>query len=424
MRPLPPPAADDNVQERIRGLRRMRMVATGLLLGVTLLFAATYGFEEIFFTDHLPLGLGLLRAFAEAAMVGAIADWFAVVALFRHPFGIPIPHTAVIPRKHARIAAAIGRFVAENLLASSAMAQRLEELDPSGRLAAWLDDPQTATMIAHRIATALPPVLETIGEDRLRGTIGTALRRGIDMIITPSRMAGVLSFAASQNYHHSLLNVALDAVQDFVGRHESYIRAKVADRCGEWMPVWVENRLADSVITGIDEALAELRKPDHPQRQEIDQSLYLFIAQMAESPEFILRLDDIKGQIMDDPAIETYLSQIWTSLYAHLAGETATLETIVLQTLQDMSHRLKTDRRLRHSFNRWLRDALERLIVPRRDFIGALIADLIMRWRTETLVDRLESHVGQDLQYIRINGTIVGGTAGVLIHLIVAAAGR
>ena len=415
------PIDTDDIGGRTEGMRRMHRIAGGLLLAMTLIFTATFAVESFFFPTRLPLSLELLRAFSEAAMVGAIADWFAVVALFRHPFGIAIPHTAVIPRKHARIAANIGRFVAQNLLASTAMAQRLEELDPAGRLALWLDRSENSTMIASRLAGILPPALESIGQSRLRGVAGRALRLGIDIIITPPRMAGVLSFAANQNYHQSLLDLALDAVRDFVGRHESFIRGKVSERCGEWIPLWVENKIADSIVGGIGESLDELRKPDHPQRREIDDSLYRFIGQMADSPEFILRLDEIKAQILADPAIETYMEHIWEDFYDQMAGDVSAVETMVLQVLQTLSTRLKTDSQLRNSINHWLRKTIERIMIPRREFIGKIITDLIVRWRTETLVDLLESHVGQDLQYIRINGTIVGGTAGLLIQSIVAA---
>lgn len=411
------PATDDDLIVRLKGIRRMRLLATGLLLAVTAVFVATF-FIHRAFPEFPPLWSEMIRAFAEAAMVGAIADWFAVVALFRHPFGIPIPHTAVIPRKHARIATGIGRFVAQNLLASTAMAQRLEELDPAGRAAGWLAQSKTSALIARRMADTLPPILETIGQDRLRGAVGGALRKGLDIIITPSRMAGMLAFAANQNYHQSLLDLALDSVHDFVGRHETFIRAKVSERCGEWMPLWVENRLADGVIEGIADALSELRKQDHPQRREIDISVHSFIEQMAVSPEFEQRLETLKGQILDDPAIESYLQQSWGGLYATLADDSSTLEGIILQTVQGLAQRLQDDANLRRSVNHWLREAVEKLLIPRREAIGTIIADLIMRWRTEALVDRLESHVGQDLQYIRINGTIVGGLAGVAIHLI------
>ena len=411
------PASDDDLIIRMAGIRRMQWLATGLLVVVALVFWFTFYINPIF-PDFPASWVLVLRAFAEAAMVGAIADWFAVVALFRHPFGIPIPHTAVIPRKHARIAAGIGRFVAQNLLASTAMAQRLEELDPAGKAARWLAQPKTSALIARRMAETLPPILDSIGQDRLRGAIGGALRKGLDVIITPARMAGILSFAANQNYHQSLLDVALDSVRDFVARHESFIRGKVSERCGEWMPVWVENRLADGVIDGIADALSELRKQDHPQRREIDASVHDFIQKMSCSTEFEQRLETIKSQILDDPAIESYLQQTWGGLYATLADDSATLEDIILQTVDGLSQRLESDGHLRNSVNHWLRDAMERLVIPKRDAIGALIADLIMRWRTEALVDRLESHVGQDLQYIRINGTIVGGLAGVAIHVL------
>ena len=416
-----PPSEDVSIAQRQHDIKRMQRNATLLLVAVTLIFLATFAIQSAFFPQGAPWPLLLLRAFADAAMIGGIADWFAVVALFRHPLGLPIPHTAIIPRKHARIAATIGKFVADNLLASTALAQRLEELNPAKRLATWLQHEQTIALIANRTARFLPPTLETIGENRLRNSVGTALRKGIDTAITPHRLSSILSFATSQRYHQSLLDMALRATHDFINQHQDYIRARVSERCGEWVPLWVENKLANSVIDGIDGALNELANPNHPQRTEIDAKLHLYIQQMGASPEFQEQLAAMKLQLLDDPAIESYLVQAWDDVYAQLSQGSDYLESLIAQLLTDLAYRLNTDPMLQQSLNSWLRHTLEKVLLPQREFIGSLITDLINRWRTQSLVDRLENHVGQDLQYIRINGTLVGGLAGTLIQALLLA---
>ncbi len=401
-----------------KGLRRMRAYASALLALSTVVFAfAEWG------RDRWPW-LAPLRAFAEAAMVGGVADWFAVTALFRHPFGLPIPHTAVIPRNHGRIAAAIGRFVAGNLLASQALAQRLEELDTAGRLGRWLARPDTAAALATRIAGSLPPIVLTIGEQRWRDTIGVGLRKAVDTVITAPRMAEILSYMVGHGYHHAILDHLVGEARSFVAGNRKFIRAKVAKECPEWLPLWVETQIAQSVTHGIDGSLAELTAHDHPWRQKFETFVSGTIDKLATSHEFAGRVDDIKGQILDDPAVDGYLRQVGADAYTRLIEGEASIQTMIEHTLREAGQRLEHDTVMRAALNRWLRDATEALLVPRREMIGALITDLVLRWRTEVLIEKLESHVGKDLQYIRINGTVVGGLVGLLIYAVTTLAGR
>ncbi|HIJ63840.1 MAG TPA: DUF445 domain-containing protein [Rhodospirillaceae bacterium] len=401
-----------------KGLTRMRAVAGGLLALSALVFAFTLWGQE-----RWPW-LAPLRAFAEAALVGGIADWFAVTALFRHPLGIPVPHTAVIPRNHGRIAGAIGRFVAGNLLASQAMAQRLEELDTAGRLGRWLATPATTTAIAARIAGSLPPVIHTIGEQKWRDAIGGGLHKVVDLVITASRMGGALSYLVGHGYHHTVFNFLAGEGKDFIAGNRPFIRAKVASECPEWLPLWVEERISEGLARGIETALAELQAPDHPWKARFELFLQETIDKLATSEDFAQRIDDIKARILDDADVDAYLRRIGADAYAGLSGGGGAIEKMVRQGLADFADRLEHDPGLRAAMNRWLRDAAEALLVPRRDFIGSLITDLIMRWRTDVLTARLEAHVGKDLQYIRINGTVVGGLVGLLIYAATTLAGR
>lgn len=390
-------------------MARMRRIATLMLAMMTVLFAAAALYEW-----RWPW-LGPVRAFAEAAMIGGIADWFAVVALFRHPLGIPIPHTAVIPRSHKRIATAMGRFVAGNFLASEAMASRLEELDLAGRLGAWLSHSENIDKVVARAGGFLPPILESIGEERLRAVAGTSARRMLEATVTAPRMASVLSFAVTRGYHHALLDQALDAVRGFLARNRTFVRARVAAKCGEWMPLWVEKKLADAIVGGMEESLVELNSPLHPWRSQFETAIHSTIDRLATAPDFAERVETMKRQILDDVAVESHLDPIWSEIRDRLATDGT---RILRQALVALAERLETDDELRESVNRWLRLAAERVLVPRREFLGSLISDLVMRWQTEAMVDRIEAHVGKDLQYIRMNGTIVGGLVGLGLYVV------
>ena len=405
------PEDNDNRTQQV-GLTRMRTYATALLAFVTAIFAFTvWGLET------WPW-IAPVKAFAEAALVGGVADWFAVTALFRRPFGLPIPHTAVIPRNHGRIAAAIGRFVADNLLASQALAQRLEELDTAGRLGRWLGLPETGPMIAARIAGSLPPIVHTIGEQRWRDAIGGGLRKVVDTAITGPRMAHILSYMVGRGYHHAIMDHLVTEARSFVAQNRLFIRKKVAKECPEWLPLWVETQIAQGVAHGIDGSLGELTSHDHPWRLKFEIFLHETIDGMAHAPLFAQRIEDMKLQVLGDPAVDDYLHQIGTNAYAHLMGGAETVESVIESALREIGQRLEHDPAMRATLNRWLRDATEALLVPRRELIGSLITDLVMRWRTAVLIEKLESHVGKDLQYIRINGTVVGGLVGLFIYAV------
>jgi uncharacterized membrane-anchored protein YjiN (DUF445 family) len=396
----------------------MRAYAAALLAIVAALFAFS-----VWGQDMWPW-LAPVRAFTEAALVGGVADWFAVTALFRHPFGLPIPHTAVIPHNHGRIAAAIGRFVANNLLASQALGQRLEELDTAGRLGRWLARPATGAMIAERISGSLPPILHTIGEQRLRDTVSGGLRKVVDTAITAPRMSGILSYMVERGYHHAILDHLMTEARSFVAQNRQFIRKRVAKECPEWLPMWVETQIAQGVAHGIDASLGELTAHDHPWRLKFETFIHETIDSMANAPLFAQRIEDVKLQILGDPALDIYLRQIGASAYSHLLGGAETVEAVIESGLRELGERLEHDVAMRTTLNRWLRDASEALLVPRRELIGSLITDLVMRWKTSVLIDKLESHVGKDLQYIRINGTVVGGLVGLVIYGITTLAQR
>ncbi len=399
----------------MRDVRRMRRLATGLLCLVAVIFLMAALGEE-----RWPW-LGIVRAFSEAAMVGAIADWFAVVALFRHPLGIPIPHTAVIPRNHKRIAAAIGRFVSTNFLASQAVARRLEELDVVGRLGRWLSAPENASLLAERLMVLLPPVLEVIQREHLRKTVNSMFRKGIGKVITAPLLSSLLSVAVAQGYHQSLLNEALQALGDLLRAKRGFIRKKVAAK-SSWLPLWLEESLSDQIAAGLNEALVELRSLDHPWRAEFEKATREFIHRLDATPEFEERIHAVKTQILNDPAIETYLDDLWNELHDQLATSAAEsgrgLRGTIEDSLRSLGERTAADIAFRETASRWLKRAIEQFMVPRREMIGSFIAGMVMRWPTETLVNRLEARVGKDLQYIRINGTLVGGCVGLVIYLI------
>ncbi len=412
-----------NERARRRGaeLARMRLVATGLLVLMLAVFVATS-----ILAARWP-ALAYLRAFAEAGMVGACADWFAVVALFRHPFGVPIPHTAIIPRNKARIGDSLGSFICNNFLAPEEVTARIQSLDLASRVAGWLSDPANAAFIAKRSAGLLPPMLEALSEEHVRAFMRGILARGIESVEASPLAARILSVLVAHGHHQALFDRAIAAGEDFLHNNEEMIRAKVSTRSWKWLPRWVDEKVADKVMTGLLETIHELRDPDHPWRGDFQAAIEDFIRRLAADPDLRARGEAIKAGVLANPVVEDYLDSLWSEIKGRLVADIATDEGVLRQGLERallaLGRRLEEDGRMRAILNRWVRKAVERYVIPNRGEIGAFIAGVVARWDSATLVSKLELQVGKDLQYIRINGTLVGGLVGLVIFALSQALG-
>ncbi|MGE5514313.1 MAG: DUF445 domain-containing protein [Bacteroidota bacterium] len=400
--------------DRAAQFRRMKRLATGLLALMFVLFVAALLGQE-----RWP-ALSYARAFAEAAMVGAIADWFAVVALFRRPFGLPIPHTAIIPRNKDRIGRSLGRFIANNFLAPGLVSAKLDSLDAAGRLARWLAEPATAVRLGKRGAGLAPALLDGLDDDTARAFARATMTRALGSVQAAPLASRVLSVLIAHGHHQALFDRFLDSAAGFLLRNEDTIRDRVTDRSWKWMPRWVDRKLADKVMDGSLDTLAELRDPDHPWRAEFQAASLRLCERLAHDPVLRAKGEAMKADLLRHPLVQATLDSAWDEtrarLRAELSGDGGALAAAIERMVATLAARLAEDDHLRAVLNRWLRRAVERTVVPQRAEIGHFIAGVVERWDTATLVDKMELQVGRDLQYIRINGTIVGGLVGLLIH--------
>ncbi|CAA7614087.1 DUF445 domain-containing protein [Magnetospirillum sp. UT-4] len=419
MTPIPemaPAPANSKHDERSAQYRRMKRLATGLLLAMAVVFVAALLAQRRFDWPWLPF----LRAFAEAAMIGAIADWFAVVALFRRPFGLPIPHTAIIPRNKDRIGESLGAFICNNFLAPELVAARLDALDPAGRAAAWLADPANAGAVARRGAAWLPTILAGLEDEGLARVLKASLGRGVAAVDAAPLAGRVLALMVARGRHQALLDRAVELAEDVLLANHDLIRARVAERVWRWLPRWVDRKLADTILVGLLETLGELRDPDHPWRATVQAAILDFALRLDTDPALRARVAEVKAEIAASPLLDDYLNSLWSEmkarLHADLARHDGDLSRWLEAAVAGLGRRLAADAVLRATLNRWLRRVVERNVVPYRGEIGGFIAGVVRRWDTRTLVAKLELQVGRDLQYIRINGTIVGGLAGLALY--------
>jgi uncharacterized membrane-anchored protein YjiN (DUF445 family) len=406
--------AGGSVEERRRALRRARAFATSLLVLMLLVFIATS-----IFVKEWPW-LAYVRAFAEAGMIGACADWFAVVALFRHPLGIPIPHTAIVANSKERIGVAIGRFMANNFLSPRVLAERIRDVDIGGWVGRWLSRGDNAKNVAQRTTSSLNQALAALPREDLNAFLSGAVRGGIERIPASAFASRVLSLLWAHGEMQALAEKLLDWASTALANNRETIRAKVSKRTSRLIPRWVDGMVADKIIDGVTRTLDEMREPNHPWRIEMTTTVEQLIGDLATKPELIEKGEELKARMLAAPAVTGQIDALWVSIENRIeAPETLEqLTRVIERLLTGLGTRIQNDDNFRTGINRWLRVAVLRTVAPRRKEIAEFIRNVVENWDTDTLTERIELTVGRDLQYIRINGTIVGGLVGLIIFAV------
>jgi len=409
---MPPLSKPD---ARLEDLRRMREIATLLLILMTFVFLIT------FFVRTDLSWVPYVRAFAEAAMVGACADWFAIVALFRRPFGLPIPHTGIIPANHHRLGEALGRFITNNFLTRDATSRKLIEADIAGSLARWMNDPVNTRRLAEYGGRLLPEILTNLPPSRVSEMITSLSRRGIESVPASLMASRVLETLWMEGRTQSLIDNAVEQARDWLLSHKDYIQT-VVKKSSRWLPKFVDGLLAERIMAGLLTTIDEMRNPSHSWRIELKNAVEKFIVDLAHDPAMIARGEALKAELLANPAftaqIEFLSTRIAEGLYGDLAGHVDTLTALLESALRGLATWLNDDPSLPSQINRRIRIISVRLLTKRRVEIGTYISHVVQSWDTTTLVNKLELQVGKDLQYIRINGTLVGGLVGLVIFAV------
>lgn len=406
------------VEKRSLSLSAMRMLAGGLLV----LMAALYLLAVSRTGDGAVWGYA--RAFAEAALVGGLADWFAVTALFRRPLGLPIPHTAVIPRSKERIAQALGDFVAVNFLAPDVISARLKDQDLATALGRQLSDPLTARRIADGVMDALPGLVDLLDDE----AVSTFMRRQISAFGRDDRLSALvgrtLRLLTEHGRHQPVLDAALQEGWQALEENEAAIRAQVRARTSwMWRLVSLDARASDALIQAMEDTLRQVAAdPQHPVRQRITDMLHKLADDLEHSPQMQGQIQRAVADILAHPAVGQYLREVWASLRAAIRASADAPEAPAREALADATVRfgraLIEDKNVLDTLNRRLRALLSEASGRHGRDVGAVISETIRSWETRTVVEKLEQSVGPDLQYIRINGTLIGGLIGLAIHQI------
>jgi uncharacterized membrane-anchored protein YjiN (DUF445 family) len=403
--------------QRAAELRRMKVVATGLLGAAAMVFVAA---------RHVGDGdgggwLGYVEAFAEAAMVGALADWFAVTALFRHPLGLPIPHTAIIPRRKDQIGESLGSFVEDNFLTPDLLDERLRRAHVGARLGEWLSHPANAVRASRAAGDAIRGALDVVDDEAVSGSIEALVERRIRSTEMAPLLGRAIDLAVEGGHHQRLLDATMTGLQHFLGDNRATFRARLQDESPWWVPESIDDRIFDKIFNGVHRFLDDVgRDPNHEVRRSVDQRVTAFAHRLRHDPELIRRGEELKEELLAHPDVRAWISSLWTDLRATLdeaAGDPdSELRRRMTFSLSQLGQRIRDDVALQTRLDDWVVSAGRHLVTNYRGEVSAMISSTVARWDGESTSRRMELQVGRDLQFIRINGTIVGGLAGLAIH--------
>lgn len=398
----------------------MRTFATALLVLMAAVFLTARQFSG------LHPAVGYIIAFSEAAMVGGLADWFAVTALFRHPLGIPIPHTAIIPENKNRIADAMAQFLRDNFLIPPVVARRLRSMNLAAAAGEWLADPAKggSSRLRDGAAELAAQVLESLDRDRLGNQVRGGLFRQIDKLEVSPLLGQMLNTTIADQRHMPVIDSLVRWAGLTLEDNEGLLREMIHRRANAVLR-WtgLDETLANSVLDGLYKLLAEvIVDPQHPLRGKIEEGLAKLAQDLQNDPELRARVERMKGELVGNQAVSTWWQGVWerlrTGLLERLRRPAGEASSQLGEALQELGRHLRDDPALQHQINRFARRTLVGISVRYGDKIVQLVSETVKRWDGETISGRIEGAVGRDLQFIRVNGTLVGGLVGVILHMI------
>ncbi|MEU9972415.1 DUF445 domain-containing protein [Streptomyces sp. NPDC051014] len=406
-------------EERRRGVRRMKATATGLLLFVALVYVLAKwasGAGAGSWADYV-------AAAAEAGMVGALADWFAVTALFRHPLGLPIPHTAIIPTKKDQLGVSLGEFVGENFLSRDVVRQRLRAVGIASRLGAWLAEPKNADRVTAELATALRGALTVLRDSDVQAVVGEAITRRADAQEIAPGIGKMLDRVVADGGHRRVVDLVVGRAHDWLELHADSVMDAVQGGAPGWTPRFVDRKVGERVYKELLRFCTEMRDmPSHPARGALDRFLADFANDLQSDTETRARVERLKGEVLGRGEVQDLIASAWTAVRSMIVSaaedERSELRLRVRASLISLGARMAGEAKVQDKVDSWVEGAAVHVVSTYRKEITSLITDTVAGWDAEHTTRKIEAHIGRDLQFIRINGTVVGSLAGVLIFTV------
>ena len=401
--------------ERKRGnLLRIKIIATALLPVMAALFLLSAHYQARF------PALAWLEAFAEAALVGGLADWFAVVALFRHPAGLPLPHTAIIPHNKERIGRQLGEFVESNFLTPENIMAKLRTLDLAGLVVAWFADEAHARRLVSAARAEFPRFVDAVDEPEIERAIARVLTDEIERLNLARLAAAFLTVLTRAGRHQIFLDELLPALTGWLSRNREELKLRFRRRSVLKLP-WVNSYVVERLIDGVVELLEEIaRTPGHELRAAFDSYVWELIANLKNDPRTARGLDDLRELILRSRATATFVSSAWRAIKTRVAAAAqapdGASDALIARLVTRLAHEVAADRPLLDRLNVNVLAAIETTLRRSKNQFSALIEEIVRKWDTQLVTEKVELELGPDLQFIRLNGTFIGGLAGVALH--------
>jgi uncharacterized membrane-anchored protein YjiN (DUF445 family) len=400
-----------------RSLRKMKALATGLLAGMTV----TYGLSR-YFESRYPF-LGLVASFSEAAMVGALADWFAVVALFRHPLGLPIPRTAVVPKNKERIGDALAKFIRDSFLTREVLEKKLASVDLAGFAAHWLSNGRNARKLADQTGIYVPAILERFNDRDLQAFVREEVMANIKKMKLTPVIAAVVRPLAEGDLHQNLLTEMVRLGDRLLQENKATLREFAKKESPRYIPDFIDEKIFNKLVAKVEEALAAVEHdPQHEVRAKFTEAFRRFVEKVEHSEEFRARIEDLKTGFLENPNVKGYIASFWTSVktrtIASLGDPASLTRRQMAKSIQELGRAITKDEGLQEKINQLLRTWCAAIISQNRERLVSLVSETVRIWDPKETSRRIELNIGKDLQWIRVNGTVIGGMVGLLIYAI------
>jgi uncharacterized membrane-anchored protein YjiN (DUF445 family) len=405
--------------ERRTALRRMKVVALGFLVGATVIFLVCTWAQS----NGAAPWVGYVRAAAEAGMVGALADWFAVTALFKHPLGIPIPHTAIIKRKKDQLGEGLGAFVRENFMSPEVVETKLRDAEVAGRMGKWLSDAPHAERVAAEASTVLRVLVEMLRDEDIQQVLDRMIVKRIAEPQWGPPIGRVLASLLEEGRQEALIQLLADRAFEWSLNSGEVIERVIERDSPTWSPRWVDHLVGDRIHRELMDFTDKVRRnPDHELRRSATKFLFEFADDLQHDKATIDRAENVKDQIMARDEVAKAAETAWTAakriLLESVDDPTSALRSRIADSVVHIGESLRDDSDLRDKVDNWIVRAAQHLVEQYGTEITAIITETIERWDADEASRRIELHVGRDLQFIRINGTVVGSLAGLAIYSI------
>jgi len=417
---LAPVRFDADAAVKLSALRRTKFIATAALGLCVLVFALAKSFQSTY------PWLGFVAAFAEAATIGGLADWYAVVALFRRPLGLPIPHTAIIPENQNRIADNLGRFIEANFLAPEPVREKLAEVDFAALVADWLTDAERAAGLSRFVVRLVPQTLAAVEQSGLRGFVTSRMLEQIEKVPLAPLAAELLSALTDDRRHQKLFDEFIKVVGRFLNDEQALatMRVKIREELPSLFNLFrADAYLLKKIVASAGSLLDEVRAdPDHPMRAEFDRFAQGFVERLRTSRQYAKRAEKMKHDFLARPEVRALAGDMWQSLSLFIEQDAKAPNSVIRAHLANMfvevGRHLAGDAQIRADMNQGFVVALASFVESQKSGVSKFIADQVKRWDLAQLTRLIEMNIGRDLQYIRFNGMIIGGLAGIVLYTI------